>query len=311
MTIKYKLISWLEMTLFKPRGVASNLFVFLLLPLSFVYGFLMLIRRWFAFKKKFDLPIISIGNITLGGNGKTPFIISLSKYFSDIAIISRGYGRKSSGLVKVSIGGKLQCSVDICGDEAYLMAKMCPNATVIVSKDREKAIRLSKKLGAKIVLLDDGFSKVCISKVEILLHSIEKPTYPFCLPAGSYREFPFVKRYADLNLEEGIDFIKEVRVDSKDCDLVLITSISKPQRLIKYLPKNVKKYHFFPDHHNFSKNEIETLMRVYPNSKILCTQKDAVKLERYNFELIIMKLEIQIKEPVVKKIKSYLNYNSL
>jgi tetraacyldisaccharide 4'-kinase len=305
MPFRYRFVSWLEMTIFRPRGFLSFFFIFSLLPFSYLYGFVMYIRRLILFSKQVDLgiDIISIGNITIGGNGKTPFIISLANELEDVCIVSRGYGRFSSGLVEVSKKGELSSDVKQSGDEAYMLAQMCPKASVIVSEDRVQAIKKAKQNGSKVVILDDGFSKVKIKKVDILLHSKDRPTFEFCLPSGSFREFSFVSKKADLNLYEDVDFKREVFIKNEDVDLVLITSISKPQRLSQYMPKNVIKSYYFPDHHNFKKDEIETLMRVHKDAKIICTQKDAVKLEAFDLELIIINLHIKINGATLEKIK--------
>ena len=100
--------------------------------LSILYISLINIRNWlydigFLTAHNFSTPIISIGNITAGGNGKTPMVVYIAKKLIDkdycIGIISRGYKKKSSGTVIVSNGKKILCDVISCGDEAYLMAK--------------------------------------------------------------------------------------------------------------------------------------------------------------------------------------------
>ena len=116
----------------------------------------------------FGIPIVSIGNIIIGGSGKTPLTIELAKKYEDVAIVLRGYGRESRGLYIVSNRGKIEQGVRVSGDEAMLLANSLPKATVIVSEDRKKAILKAKELGCKIVFLDDGFSKYDINKFDIL-----------------------------------------------------------------------------------------------------------------------------------------------
>lgn len=116
----------------------------ILLPLSLLYGLIMLLRRVFARAKDYNLPIVSIGNIVVGGSGKTPFAISLIEYLEsrgcrNIFYISRGYGRKSKGLVTVKVDGKVSCNVEVSGDEPMLVANAC-NCSVIVAEDRVVAI---------------------------------------------------------------------------------------------------------------------------------------------------------------------------
>ncbi|HHS93670.1 MAG TPA: tetraacyldisaccharide 4'-kinase, partial [Campylobacterales bacterium] len=96
-----KLHAFFERLFFRPT-LLDWVFILLLAPLSFLYGLLMLLRRLFTFKKSYEVPIVSIGNLTVGGSGKTPFVISLAQNYSKVAIISRGYGRQSKGFVEVS-----------------------------------------------------------------------------------------------------------------------------------------------------------------------------------------------------------------
>jgi tetraacyldisaccharide 4'-kinase len=296
--------SWAERTLFVPQGIFSHVVVFLLLPLSFLYGALLWLRRVLAKPRDFGIAIISVGNLTIGGNGKTPFIITLCKEFDRVCIISRGYGRSTQGMQIVSKSAEIFCSVEEASDEAYLLATMCPNADVIVSADRDEAIQKAKDLGHTLVILDDGFSKVGIKKLDILLHSIQTPTYPFVLPSGSYREFPFCKKYADINLYEQEDFFRSVTTPMVQEDLVLITSIAKPMRLDRYLPQNVVAKYYFADHYMFGYDEVEAISKKHPQALILCTQKDAVKLKATGFDVVVLELEIIICDAVIKEIKN-------
>ncbi|MDQ7047067.1 MAG: tetraacyldisaccharide 4'-kinase [Sulfurovum sp.] len=110
--------------------------IIVLTPLSLLYGIGMFLRRVFATKRSFGLPIVSVGNLMVGGSGKTPFVIALASRFEGVTIISRGYGRLSQGLIEVSRRGKILVNVEQSGDEAMLMAESLPHCSVIVSEDR-------------------------------------------------------------------------------------------------------------------------------------------------------------------------------
>ena len=121
----------------------------LLLPLGLLYGIFMELRKLLYRVKilkseKFSIPVISIGNITAGGGGKTPFTIFLAahlqKYFKNIAVVSRGYKRQSKGLQLVSDDHKILLSADQAGDEPYLMAKKLPGMVCAVSENRADAV---------------------------------------------------------------------------------------------------------------------------------------------------------------------------
>jgi len=273
-----------------------------------VYCAVVLGKRFFCRKRKlfFTIPIVSIGNLTVGGNGKTPFCIALAKNRNRVAIILRGYGRKSHGLILVSDHGQIMCDAMASGDEAMLYAKSLPDATVIVSEDRVEAIRFAKKRGAKIIFLDDGFSKSYISKIDILLKPSPEPPNSFCIPSGPYREPQFLYKFADLIVSEGNDFVRHVEVQSASERMLLVTAISKPSRLDAYLPENVIGKISFEDHYMYTEKELENLLLEHNATTILTTQKDAVKMATFDIPLSILKLEIEIFPETLAKINTLL-----
>jgi tetraacyldisaccharide 4'-kinase len=121
---------------------------------------IILIKRAMAKPIDFGIPIISVGNIIVGGSGKTPVTIKLASKYENVCIILRGYGRASKGLQIVSINGKIQVDVKTSGDEAMLLANSLPKATIIVSEDRIKAILKAKELGCKIIFLMMVFQNI-------------------------------------------------------------------------------------------------------------------------------------------------------
>ena len=265
---------------------------------------IILTKRAMAKQIEFGIPIISVGNIIVGGSGKTPVTINLASKYEDVCIILRGYGRASKGLQIVSINGKIQLDVKTSGDEAMLLANSLPKATVIVSENRVTAILKAKELACKIIFLDDGFSKYHISKFNILLRPKDEPTNIFCLPSGGYREPKGFYAQADIELLEGKDFkrVISIKKDGKISELptktILITAISKPKRLLEYLPKDIKMISF-PDHYSFLKEDIDKIQNEYKEYVILTTGKDLVKLKEFNIKnLYLMDLEIEISKDV-------------
>jgi len=298
------LVSFFERVYFNPTLFDWG-FIILLSPLSFIYGSVMFIRRILTPKKEYKIPIISIGNLTVGGSGKTPFVISLASRYKDVFIISRGYKRESKGLVEVSRNGKILCDVFKSADEPMLMAKSLPNASIIVSEDRPKAIELAKKRGAKVIFLDDGFNRVSIKKFEILLFPKKIKNY-FPFPAGAFREFYFTKNFADLNLVEDIDFKRVVKIKNYTNRMILVTAISNPQRLEPYLPKGVIEKIYFKDHAFFDKEFLEEKISTLNATSLLVTQKDEVKLEGFKLPLSVMELKLQINNKILEKIDKYI-----
>jgi tetraacyldisaccharide 4'-kinase len=265
----------------------------------------MFFRRLFTFKKSYKIPIVSIGNLTVGGSGKTPFVIALAKKYENVTIISRGYGRQSKGLVEVSQRGKVVSDVFNSGDEAMLMAKSLSKASVIVSEDRVLAIDKAIKDGTKIIFLDDGFNRTNIEKYEILLFPKTIKNY-FTFPSGPFREFFFMKYLADLSLHEGKDFKRMVEVDNKTEKMLLVTAISNPERLNDFLPKGVINKVYLDDHAYFNEEELKKKMLEEGATSLLITQKDEVKMQDFKLTLSVMKLELEIKNEVLEKIHNYI-----
>ena len=304
---KKNLILWVEKYLFYPKTFLQFLLSFILLPFTFLYCLIVISKRLFAKKIDFKTPIISIGNLTVGGSGKTPLTIELAKEYDNCAIILRGYGRSSDGLVVVSKNNNILCDVSQSGDEAMLYAKSLPNAVVIVSEDRTKAIELAKSLTCKPIFLDDGFSKSHIKKFDVLIKPSVEPTLPFCLPSGAYREPRYLYNSADLVVSENRDFTRKVEISNPTKKMILITGISKPMRLDEFLPKNLIDKVYFEDHHNFTKKELESLVNKYNASSILTTQKDAVKMENFGLNLSILQLSIEVNPQIKQQIKTFLD----
>ena len=168
---------------------------FLLLPLYLVYGLIISIRNilfdWKILKsKKYDLPIICVGNISVGGTGKTPHIEYLINLLSEknITILSRGYGRVSKDEKLVTIDSNY---LDV-GDEPLQIKQKFPQTNVIVSKNRRRGMEeiLKKHPSTDIVLMDDGFQHRWVEKgLNIILNNYSRPIYSdYLMPIGRLRE---------------------------------------------------------------------------------------------------------------------------
>lgn len=179
---------------------------FLLLPLSFCYGLLMMVRNKIydigLFRSaSFDIPIICVGNLSAGGTGKTPHIEYLIRLLKDrfmVATLSRGYGRDSSGYLVAS-----KCSnYKYIGDEPMQLIKKFPDIKVAVDAKREHGIRslVSKNPGLNVILLDDAFQHRSVKPgLSILLTDYRHLyTEDHVLPSGMLREFPSGAKRADI-----------------------------------------------------------------------------------------------------------------
>lgn len=293
-----------ETMFFAPRWYHYTIIV-ILAPLSLLYGSWMFARRVLTSPKDFGIPIVSVGNLMVGGSGKTPFVIALASKLKGVTVISRGYGRLSRGMVEVSRNGEILVDVEQSGDEPMLMALSLPQCSVIVSEDRHKAIELAKNRGAEVILLDDGFNRVEIKKYEILLEpEMIKNYLPF--PSGAFREFWFSKSVADAVLKEGKDFERVVEIAGPTERMVLLTAISNPQRLDRYLPQDVLAKMYLDDHAYFDKAVIINYMKKHQATSLLCTSKDKVKLDDMNITLSEMKLKLTLNNDIIINIESYI-----
>jgi len=295
--------SFIEEMFFNPKWY-HYIVMIVLFPISMLYGMVMLLRRVFTPKQQFSIPIVSVGNLMVGGSGKTPFVIALASRYEGVTIISRGYGRQSQGRIAVSSHGKILTSVQDSGDEAMLMAMSLPNASVIVCEDRSMAIEVAMREGAKLIILDDGFNRVEIKKFEILLEPECLPNIlPF--PAGGLREFYMTRHFADIIGKENRDFTRVVEVENVTKRMVLVTAIANPRRLDAYLPEGVVQKITLDDHAYFDKSILEEYLKTYEAESLLVTQKDAVKMKDFKLPLSIMKLELVIEDALLLSVDNY------
>lgn len=293
----------------------------LLFPFSLVYGLIVYIRnslydRGILESKEFDVPTICIGNLSVGGTGKTPmteFLIKLLQPKYKIAVLSRGYKRKSSGFVLANDN----TSVEQLGDEPYQIYRKFKNITVAVDADRREGIRqLVKRVHPDLILLDDAFQHRKVNPGFSILLTSYGNLYvdDWYLPTGDLRDSKYAAKRADLIVvtkcspllsnEEQKNIIAKlksrknqrvlftffeydelVKNDKESIKLsefarrrlTLVTGIANPEPLVKYLKeKGFPMEHLaFNDHHFFSEKEIDELKT---RELIITTEKDYVRL---------------------------------
>ncbi|MCS6989725.1 MAG: tetraacyldisaccharide 4'-kinase [Chloroherpetonaceae bacterium] len=183
--------------------------------LSRLYGALVNVRNWLYDKgvlKTFQspIPVVSVGNLTTGGAGKTPFVDWIVKHYhaekKRVAIVSRGYGRKTKGVVLVSDGALTLVSAREAGDEPLMLARRNPGAIVVVAEKRADGVKfLLEKFSDRlpdVILLDDGFQHRALSRELDLLviHAEQNPANDALLPLGRLREPVGAIKRADLIL---------------------------------------------------------------------------------------------------------------
>lgn len=248
------------------------------------------------------INIVSVGNLNVGGSGKTPLVSALALRYDNVAVVLRGYGRKSRGLVVVKDRQNILCDVSVSGDEATIYAHKIPHAIVIVSEDRKKGVLKAKEMGAKLVFLDDAYSKHDIKKLDLLIEV--KSTNSACLPSGAFRERVWSSKEA-LLVQEGVDFKRVVELKNKSAKMSLVTAIARPSRLDEFLPEVVSK-NYFEDHHSFLKEELADVLHRDNSDSILVTYKDFVKLESFNLPLSLLDLHVEVDKRIFKIIGDYI-----
>jgi tetraacyldisaccharide 4'-kinase len=195
----------------KRSGLFDALLVLLLTPFSCVYSLVMSVRGWLyrtgiLRSHALPKPVISVGNISVGGTGKTPMVILLARLLMDkgksVAVLSRGYGGTGAGEPSiVSDGTSILLSPAEAGDEPFLIARSLPGLIVVTGADRYRAgLAACERFQPDVLLLDDGFQHLRLHRdLNILLLDCRKPFgNGRTLPAGLLREPRSAIRRADL-----------------------------------------------------------------------------------------------------------------
>ncbi|TVZ52098.1 tetraacyldisaccharide 4'-kinase [Dokdonia sp. Hel_I_53] len=311
----------------------------LLFPFSIIYYVVTLLRNRLynsdiLSSKKYDLPIICVGNLSVGGTGKSPmteYIIRLLVNDSNVATLSRGYGRHTKGYRDVSPSDPVRK----VGDEPLQFAQKFKELSVAVCEDRQLGIEtlLTKENKPDIILLDDAFQHRKVEAGFNVLLTAYGDLYcdDYLLPAGNLREPKSgakraqvivvtkcpdtltideereIKNKLDLSVSQKLFFSKitydaqvfstkgGVQLNSlKTKKVTLVTGIANPSLFVQHIAlQGVSFTHKqYKDHHNFSKNELEELEEL---ECILTTEKDYVRLRPMLKKVKLFYLPIKIE----------------
>ena len=277
-------------------------------PLSAIYGSVVgarnaLYDRGVLRARRLDGPVVSVGNLSAGGSGKTPFVLLLGELLKARGIrfdvLSRGYGRQSRGVRLVDPGGLPQ----EFGDEPLLMARKL-QVPVVVGEDRYQAGLLAEsKFGAQLHLLDDGFQHRALARDFDIVLVTPQDVNDRLLPAGRLREPLRSLRRADV-----IVFASGASAESFPLDgklvwrvrrgivpptksvpqrPVVFCGIARPQNFVLQLrAANIEPAAeaFYRDHHAYTEKDVRELLALKQGSEadgFLTTEKDAVNLGAY------------------------------
>ena len=301
-----------------------NLLRKLLFPFAILYGVITSIRN-FLFdisvlkSYSFNLPIIAVGNLSVGGTGKTPQIEYLIRLLSEkykIATLSRGYKRQSEGFISAQANSNAR----LLGDEPFQFFEKFPSIQVAVDADRKNGIEQLLSLPEKpeVILLDDAFQHRKVKAgFYILLTSYGDLYSDDCmLPTGNLRETRSGAKRADLivvtkcpfdlSLDKQNDIRKRLKLsvnqqlyftfiaydtfvygekqkvninEIQSTVKVLVAGIAKPEPFFTYLKNTNDVCLSFPDHHNFTEKDILEITKTAQNNIIITTEKDYMRLK--------------------------------
>lgn len=184
-----------------PDNLAEHLLFLSLCAVSFIYRAIVCVRLA-AYRRRLlsayrsRVPVVSVGNLTAGGTGKTPVVDLLLRWAESnavrAAVVSRGYGGcPGSETLLVSDGDRLLVdNPSLCGDEPLLLARRNPRAMIVVAPRRAAGVRLAEETGARLVILDDGFQHLAVQRdLDVVLLDSQRPFGNHrLLPAGILRE---------------------------------------------------------------------------------------------------------------------------
>jgi len=300
----------------------------ILFPFAVLYGWITQFRNFLYDQGilksyAFEVPTIAVGNLSVGGTGKTPMIEYLIQMLSEnyrVATLSRGYKRNSKGFVLADSNATARS----LGDEPFQMHRKFPNIAVAVDADRKNGIAqlLSLKEKPQVILLDDAFQHRKVKAGFYILLTAYNDLYcnDWLLPTGNLRESRSGAHRANmiivtkcpatiseiaqdkirkqLKANQPIffstitydDYVYSEKTSKKVAELkgvakVLIAGIAKPEPFFAYLQESNDSVLTYPDHHDFSENDIQTIKKLTKNKIIITTEKDYVRLKnRLNSE---------------------------
>ena len=318
---------------------------YLLFPISILYRFIIFLRN-FGYDKNWmktkELPclVISVGNLSFGGTGKTPTVLYLCKILQenkkkDIAILSRGYKRNTQGTILVSNGNGPLENWQAVGDESFMIAQKTKNIPIVVDTNRYRGGKfLIKNFNSKIIILDDGFQHRALSRNLdiVLINGYTKPSDYRFLTTNPIREtwsslkradaIVFTKKkpnqfllkkikkekllYINSTLKSSIAYPKGFNGKNK---ALLLSGIGNPKSFEKSARNHgcvivgIKR---FEDHYSYNKKSLLKIIQFAKNQKadyILTTEKDWVKIEPLepDFLFVILKIELNVLEKEAMK----------
>lgn len=281
-----------------------------LYPFALIYGAIVWLRNrlydtGFFSSVTFSVPVISVGNLSVGGTGKTPhveYLIRLLQYQFKVATMSRGYKRRTQGFL---LAGENTNALHI-GDEPMQYHMKYPDLIVSVAEERMTGIPLllQRRPDAEVILLDDAYQHRSVKAgINMLITDFSKPFYKdYILPLGRLRERRNAYKRADviivskcppnldinaakeiernikplphqqvffttIQYQQPYDFFSREQVNLAGKNIILVCCIAQPEPLVQYLKSMAADVHVlsYIDHHYFSSADIEEIKAAYNN----------------------------------------------
>lgn len=317
-------------------------------PLEFAYATAASIRRrWYErhpeARRRLRRPVVSVGNLSVGGTGKSPLVGHLAQWLvaegERPAILSRGYKRRATvdGVVVVSDGSAILADVDHAGDEPLMLARQVPAAVVCVGEDRHLAgVVAERALGATVHLLDDGFQHVQLARdFDILVTSAGEIPNGRVLPGGRLREARDAAARAHFVVVVGAD-ADTARREAWELGIgafsgarrtlsaavateavVAVAAIGVPEQFVALLGTqgyDVKDTLTWPDHHRYTPDDvarIDAAVKATGARSVVTTAKDAVRFEAlaplpFRLDTVPLRLEIDDWESLTASVRAVL-----
>ena len=317
-------------------------FILILSPFSFIWALATKIKFLMGKNQKLPIPVICVGNVTVGGNGKTPTALKLQNLLTKMGykahIISRGYKANLKGPHFVN---KDSDSSFLVGDEPLMISQYGPNW---ISKNRISGIKLAAKHGAEVAILDDGFQNNSFRKdfSILVIDCVIGFGNGWLIPSGPLRESPhsalnradaiitlgtklernkFLKTFPicleKIHFQGSVEAIKNDRRWNK-VKVYAFTGIGRPKKFFGKLAEEgavLVKTKSFSNHSHFNSNIIEAFVSEAKKSNaiVITTEKDYVKLpKKLKAKIYVYRINIKIEKQaeLLKLIKESINQAS-
>ena len=291
----------------------QTFFSIFLLPISYFLLLLIFIKKFFITKKKFNVPIICVGNIYIGGTGKTPLAIKIFEFFKE---------KKNPVIIKKNYKNQK--------DEIELLNKYCKT---ILCKERSEGIKKAIEKKFDLIILDDGYQDLSFNKKLniICFNTRQKIGNGQTIPAGPLRENLASLKYCNIVLINGskdLNFENKLKKSNSDLKffyfkyffekidqfknkkLIAFAGIGNPDNFFSLMKEhhlNVVEELSFPDHHDYTEKEIKNLFNLEEKykAKLVTTEKDYLRISQYGrkrFGVLPIKIKFEDENKFIREV---------